>query len=76
MYSIEAQTGLIKDFFTLCENGELKMVHKSRADQRAIKVRKDPNKLARGTRRHTPKVVYKRQRSGKLVAFIKDQIDE
>ena len=38
------------------------MAHKSRAEQKALRVRKDPNKLARQTKRHSPKTAYKRVR--------------
>lgn len=36
------------------------MSHKTRAEQFDVKARKDPHKLARKTKRHTPKNAYKR----------------
>lgn len=35
--------------------------HKTRAEQRAINARKDPNQLAKRTKPHRPKVDYKRK---------------
>ena len=38
------------------------MAHKTRAEQFNVKARKDPRKLAKRTRQHTPKNTYKRVR--------------
>lgn len=50
MYLIETRIGLQSRKFTLCEDFE--MTHRNRAEQMAIKARKDPRKLALSTRRH------------------------
>jgi len=42
------------------------MSHKTRAEQYEVKARKDPNGLARKTKVHTPKTVYKRVRKSAL----------
>ena len=36
------------------------MAHRTRHEQLAMKVRKDPNKLAKRTKQHEPKPAYKR----------------
>jgi len=41
------------------------MSHKSRAEQLAVKARKDPKKKAIKTKIHKPKNVYKRKRNVK-----------
>jgi zona occludens toxin (predicted ATPase) len=56
-YSIRETIGLVHRSFTLCENGGI-MAHRDRNEQRAIKVRKDPNKLARGTQIHKVRKRY------------------
>jgi hypothetical protein len=37
------------------------MAHKTRAEQLAIKARKDPKRLAKKTKAHKPKTEYKRR---------------
>lgn len=57
MYIIEESIGLIHRTFTLCEHLEEIVSHKTRSEQLAAgPVRKDPNKLAKRTKAHTPKV--------------------
>ena len=63
MYIIEQTIGFCTDTFTLCDIGDLVMAHKTRSEQLAnhtFKTRKDPRKIARETKPHTPKNVYKR----------------
>jgi ribosomal protein L24E len=52
------------------------MSHKTRAEQRAIKARKDPRKIAWKTKAHKPKTAYKRCTSRLIAEALEEANNE